>query len=492
MENLFAHRHFGILLHPSSLPGSKQPGKLNDEAYCFIDFLASCSSSIWQVLPLTPTHEDNSPYQSYSRFAMDPKLLDIDAIRDWGWFTNDHLKKCFQSNHPLTDILEQFALPSCVQYQESFTLFKKHHDHWLNDYALYRAIKNQYGGQPWQEWPIPLRDRHHSAIDTFASLEFEAIEKLKFEQFLIFNVWHQIRAYAARKSVAIFGDIPLFVAHDSADVWANRSLFDLDADGLPISVAGVPPDYFSEQGQRWGAPHYKWKALEKNDYSWWVKTLKHHLKLFDLLRIDHFRGIESYWRIPANELSAVNGTWQKGPGKKLLDALISQLGTLPIVAEDLGIISHEVEELLEKYELPGMKILQFAFDSDASNPYLPHNHVRNSVVYTGTHDNDTTLGWFSKLDKETKRNCLQYLNFPNQAMPWPLIHSALASVARVAVIPMQDLLALDSTARMNTPGTTQGNWSWQFSWHDIPESLPAKLNALNKLYGRNSKSLRNQ
>jgi 4-alpha-glucanotransferase len=488
MLNLFAHRRCGILLHPTSLPGPEAQGKLNHEAFHFIDFLQSCSATIWQVLPLGPTHEDGSPYQNYSCFALNPDLLDLNVIRNWNCMPKDKLEKCFKSDSPLKSIYHAFKQYADIKHQTLFTLFNEKHHHWLHDYALYSVLKKRNHHKPWKDWPAPLRDRDAAALYKFSLSENNNIDEIKFEQFLLFSVWQKIKNYAALKHVAIFGDLPIFVSHDSADVWANRSLFDLDTEGNPITVAGVPPDYFSKTGQRWGNPHYRWEEMAKDDYAWWLKRLSHHLELFNLVRIDHFRGLESCWKIPANEDTAINGKWEKVPGRALLKVFTKNFETLPIVAEDLGIITPEVEHLRNQFDLPGMKILQFAFEKNPNNPYLPHNHIQRSVVYTGTHDNDTTLGWFNSLDDPAKLLCLEYLNFPHDPMPWPLIHAALASVARVSIMPMQDILSLGSNARMNIPGTTQGNWRWRFQWSDVPGALPERLHSLNKIYGRDVES----
>ncbi len=484
MSDIFANRRSGILLHPSSLPGPKRQGKLNHEAFNFIDFLADCASTVWQVLPLSPTHEDGSPYQSYSRFALDQKLLDLSSFLEYAWLPKKQLELCIQSAMSVRCFRRNFELHADTEHLRLFSRFEQYHLHWLHDYALYQAGKRKHNGLAWYDWPQGLRDRNPSALDELAKSEAEEIVDIKFVQFLLFSVWQRIRAYAAAKHIAIFGDLPLFVSHDSADVWANPCLFDLDKEGMPLHVAGVPPDYFSKKGQRWGNPHYNWQRMAEDEYQWWISGVSHHFELFDLVRLDHFRGLEAYWKIPAKDQYALSGYWEIGPGKNLFSLLAKALGPLPLVAEDLGFITPDVEQLLKEFNLPGMKVLQFAFNSDAYNPYLPHNHCQHSVVYTGTHDNDTTLGWFNKLDQVTKQHCLQYLNYPVQAMPWPLIHSALASVAKVAIIPMQDILSLDSACRMNTPGTSDGNWHWRMRWSDVPSSLPSKLRSLNELYGR--------
>jgi 4-alpha-glucanotransferase len=486
MSDPFKHRRSGVLLHPTSLPGSAAQGQLNQEAFNFIDFLHDSKISIWQVLPLGPTHEDDSPYQSYSAFALNPKLLDVTTLKQWHFLPAAELASCLTCNNPIEAVYQLFMACADQEQQSRFSHFKSSHQDWLEDFARYCCIKQNHGNTSWIAWPAPLRDRETHALEVFSQKHAAEIDIFKFEQFVLYTIWYTIKDYAAHKKIAMFGDIPIFVAHDSADVWANRHLFHLDAQGNPITVAGVPPDYFSAVGQRWGNPHYCWQAMTKDDFAWWIRRLAHNLLLYDMVRIDHFRGLESFWEIPAHEATAINGKWVKAPGKKLLSLFQKHFKALPIVAEDLGIITPEVEALRDRFHLPGMKVLQFAFDSDAANPYLPHNHVKCSVVYTGTHDNNTSAGWFAQLDETTRNDCLAYLNYPKEPMPWPLIQSALASVAQIAIIPMQDLLAGGSEQRMNTPGTTQGNWRWRFQWDQLPVGLSKHIEKLNILYGRNT------
>ena len=484
MINPFNHRRSGILLHPTSLPGPTPQGKLNQEAFNYIDFLHQSKVSIWQVLPMGPTHEDASPYQSYSCFALNPKLLDLTVLKTWQCMPESDLASCLAANNPLQLTYQLFITHADQAHLTLFNNFKSTQQHWLEDFSLYSCIRQNHEQSSWVNWPTPLRDRAPKALAEFTHAHAVNIDLLKFEQFVLYNAWHSIKRYAALKSVAVFGDLPIFVAHDSADVWANRRLFHLDEQGYPLTVAGVPPDYFSANGQRWGNPHYCWQEMAKDHYAWWMQRVEHELSRYDMLRIDHFRGLESFWEIPANEATATKGKWVKAPGKELLSLFEQRFNALPIVAEDLGIITPEVEALRDKFHLPGMKILQFAFDSDASNPYLPHNHLKNSVVYTGTHDNDTSLGWFKQLDKLTQAHCLAYLNYPKEPMPWPLIQAALASVAQIAIIPMQDLLEADTEQRMNTPGTSEGNWHWRFQWEQLPADLSRHIEQLNTLYGR--------
>ncbi|MDH3900387.1 MAG: 4-alpha-glucanotransferase, partial [Gammaproteobacteria bacterium] len=362
--------------------------------------------------------------------------------------------------------------------------FREQHVDWLADYALYQAIRQAHDQHAWPDWPAPLRNRHKAALDRARKAYADSIEQICFEQFLFFTQWYALRDYAHQHGVVLFGDIPIFVAHDSADVWSHRELFSTDRQGNADVVAGVPPDYFSETGQRWGNPLYRWDRLAADDFNWWLKRVRNQLELFDIIRLDHFRGFEQYWEIPAQEETAINGRWVAAPGAALFARLAEEFGDLPLVAEDLGTITPEVEAMRLRFGLPGMKILQFAFDGNPDNPYLPHNHESLSVVYTGTHDNDTTLGWYEARDQDAKQAVLDYLGNPPDPMPWPVIRAAFASVARLAIVPFQDILALGSEHRMNMPGTTEGNWEWQFDWHEVPDSLPAHIHGLLYRYAR--------
>lgn len=451
-------RASGVLLHPTSLPDFSTLGALGSNAYQFIDFLNQCGFSYWQVLPMGPTHDDGSPYNSLSAFAGNPHWLG----------------KQWLAEQPDAQIENYAALSE----------FREQHYYWLDDFALFTAIKQQQNGQHWIHWPDALRVRQPSALEAFRDEHQTAINAIIQGQYHFSTQWTLLKQYAAANHIKIIGDLPIFVAHDSADVWSHQHLYKLDSKGQPTVVAGVPPDYFSKTGQRWGNPLYQWDALKDQHYEWWIKRLEHSLSQFDWIRIDHFRGFDACWEIPAAEATAVNGEWVTSPGEDLFERLTKQLGSLPLIAEDLGIITPEVEQLRDNFNLPGMRILQFAHDSDGLNPYLPHNHIPNSVVYTGTHDNDTTLGWYLALSNEQKRRVLNYYAWPQESMPWPMIKCALSSVAKLAIIPMQDILALDGKHRMNTPGTTQGNWLWQFTWDQISKELPAYIASLNEVYNR--------
>jgi 4-alpha-glucanotransferase len=482
-------RRSGILLHPTSLPGPFESGVIGNDAYRFIDFLADTGYSVWQTLPLGPTHGDGSPYQSLSVHAGNPRLIDLQWLVDKGWLAEQDLHNCYA---------EVIGRPKCISLaaeyfhhtaesvqQSAFEDFIRQQGFWLDDYALYCALKNKYHNKSWLDWPEALSSRNKEALlESHEQLKFE-IFHYQFEQFLFFSQWLELKAYAQKKGIYLFGDLPIFVAHDSADVWARREFFQLDERGESTVVAGVPPDYFSATGQRWGNPHYRWDVMEEHQFSWWIERIKTQQLLFDLIRIDHFRGFEAYWEIPADAETAIDGHWVKAPGKKLLKALYKVYPELSLVAEDLGVITEKVDALRKHFSLPGMKILQFAFSGEASNPYLPHNHQINSVVYTGTHDNDTTLSWLNSLNDEEKQRIQQYFNYPYEKLQHVLMNTAMASVAKLAILPMQDILELGEGHRMNTPGTIEGNWRWRFQWETLTDELKATSRRMNTLYGRN-------
>ncbi len=477
-HRILERRRAGVLLHPTSLPS----GTLGDDAFRFVDLIAEAGFSVWQMLPLGPTHEDRSPYHCLSAHAGNPQLIAPQRLVAWGWLTPE------AAAEPLARALARaratFQQQAAEAERSAFQRFCAAEAHWLEHYALYRALRVAQAGRPWWEWPAALRDREPEALALARAQLADALEQTRFEQFVFSRQWEELRAHARGRGVLLFGDMPIFVAHDSAEVWAHRQCFKLDASGHPSVVAGVPPDYFSATGQRWGNPLYDWDALQREDFAWWVERMHTEFNRFDLIRIDHFRGFEACWEIPAQDAVAINGRWVKSPGEALFAALARQLGRLPLVAEDLGLITEEVHALRERLGLPGMSILQFAFDGGADNPYLPHNHRPNSVVYTGTHDNDTTLSWFQGLAAPAQLRVVEYLGYAHEPMPWPLNRAALASVARLTVLPMQDLLALGRGHRMNTPGTASGNWGWRFEWEQIAPDLVPRLRRMNELYGR--------
>ena len=482
MDNLgvkspLKRRQSGVLLHPSSLPGPRNlSGNFGAEARRFVDFLAASGFGLWQVLPLGPTDSKGSPYRSSSAFAGNADFISLENITAFD-LENSHQQQ--YEPPPTLEASYQLFLQKQGPRQATYKTFVDTNHHWLEDYALYRSIQQMYPGLSWNHWPQDLRNRKPAALQSIRT-QSETFDFILYEQFVCHHQWQDLRAYAQSKDISLMGDLPLFVAYNSADVWSHQNLFNLDDTGLPLSVAGVPPDYFSKTGQRWDNPQYNWELMAEDNFLWWRQRIGHLHRQFDLIRIDHFRGLEAYWDIPATCITALEGHWVKAPGQALLDALMDEIPNLRLVAEDLGIITPEVEQLRDSYCLPGMKILQFAFDSDDSNPYLPHNLVENSVIYTGTHDNDTSLGWFNSLNEYDKHRVLSYLGTPNEAMPWPLITSALASVALLAIIPMQDLLALGSDYRMNTPGTCDRNWRFRLQSAQLTSKLSDKLLQINK------------
>jgi 4-alpha-glucanotransferase len=487
LKGCLDRRRTGILLHITSLPGRGVTGDLGPEVRHFIDFLAAAGFSVWQTLPLGPTQENGSPYQTRSVHAGNRRLISLEPLVELGWLEDSVLQKdCVSYECRQQALLGAWAAFNKLagdSEKEKLARFIGEQRHWLENYALFEAI-HQERKRAWWQWPKGLRDRQPRAIAEARSRLAEDLEYIYFEQYLFFSQWRELKNYAHEKGVKLFGDMPIFVAHDSAEVWANRHLFQLDEKGQPLVVAGVPPDYFSDTGQRWGNPLYRWELMEQDGFSFWVNRLKSKLSRFDLVRIDHFRGFEAYWEIPAADENAVNGRWVKAPGTALFKHLSKVYGSLPLVAEDLGIITPEVEELRDGFGLPGMKVLQFAFSGDSDNPYLPYNHHENSIVYTGTHDNDTTLGWYRSLEDESRKYVDEYLGNSREPMPWPMIRAALASRARLAMLPMQDILALDGEHRMNLPGTIEGNWTWRFSWDQVDDDLAPCLRHLNDLYGR--------
>lgn len=448
-------RQAGVLLHPTSLPNrfeagiagaEEKPrlGQLNQEAWRFLDWMASAGLSVWQMLPLTQPVDGLSPYQSVSAFAMNPLLLPD----QWFLDVDDNAFKAYLAKPP----------------------------HWLNDYALFMALRTHFEFQSWSDWPKKYKHKDADALAKFSKKHAAEILFIKKQQFALASIWQNLKRDANAKGIKLFGDMPIFVAYDSADVWSNPSEFKLDDDFNPTVVAGVPPDYFSETGQRWGNPHYDWEAMAKNGFDWWVKRVSEALNQFDLIRIDHFRGLEACWEIAAEEETAMNGQWVKVPGEALLKQLQAQFPDLPLVAEDLGIITDEVVALKTAFKLPGMSVLQFGFNGLPDNPHSLAEQTENSVVYTGTHDNDTSLGWWNdNANQEAKNWIIGQLPGNEEDMPWPLIKSAMQSPAKLMIAPMQDYLALDNQSRMNIPGTVEKNWGWQFSWQQLGADIAPKI-----------------
>ncbi len=494
---MLTQRQSGILLHPTSLPGKQLLGSLGQEAYDFVNFLEATGQSVWQILPLGPTGYGHCPYSSTSAFAGNPLMINLHLLAEAGdlRLSDLHLSPTKKYCADFTAAI-QFQLPKLhlagknfkrrgtASRQQAFKQFCQQQAHWLDDYTLFTVLRNKHQGQCWQHWQKDIKLRNPDALREIEEQQEESIYLQKYLQFVFFEQWQKLKKYTNDKQIQIFGDLPIFVAEDSADVWANPELFYLDEQGQATLVAGVPPDYFSATGQRWGNPLYRWESGEESIFPWWQTRFRWNLELFDLLRIDHFRGFSSCWAIPAAETTAINGQWMEVPGEPLFNLLQQEFNPLPIIAEDLGIITPEVEKLRDQFGFPGMKILQFAFDSGTDNPYLPEHHQQNSVVYTGTHDNDTTLGWWNALDSAARQKVRDYLHNPCENMPWPLIETALASCANLTIIPLQDILSLPATARMNIPGTATGNWQWRFRVEDLTIPLVDRLKNLSQQYGR--------
>ena len=490
-------RRSGVLLHPTSLPGPYGLGELGDNAIRWLDWLAEAGQRVWQVLPLGPTGYGDSPYQSFSSFAGSPFLISLERLYEEGWLAADDLVGGdFSDGRADFGPVIEFRLRALRRATEAwrawagdaehagFAAFCERSASWLDDFALFMALKEAHGGRPWVEWDAPLRKRKAKALVAARDQHAEAIERHRLWQWWFGRQWGVVRAAAAERGIAILGDVPIFVAYDSADTWADQDLFELDEEGRTTVVAGVPPDYFSATGQRWGNPLYRWNRHARRDFAWWIARVRRTLEMVDVLRIDHFRGFEAYWEIPADEPTAVKGRWVKGPGQPLFDALRGALGELPIVAEDLGVITAGVEALRDDNALPGMKVLQFAFAADAADPYLPHNYPTNAVVYTGTHDNDTTVGWYAQAPERERDLLRRYLARDAANVAWDLWRAAQGSVADTAIAPLQDLLGLGPEGRMNTPGAPSGNWGWRFTWDDVPYWLASQLREMVELYGR--------
>jgi 4-alpha-glucanotransferase len=498
MSKLFP-RSSGILLHPTSLPGKYGIGDLGEYAYRFVDWLQECGQSIWQILPLGPTSYGDSPYQTLSAFAGNPNLISLEHFIEYGWFTEGDLAGVpdFPTNHvdygwiiPYHDerlslAYQRFLEKGTDSQKNGFKSFVADNQDWLEDFALFAALKKHFGGKAWVEWSDTDLVRYdEKAVEKARKEHANALDEQRFRQWVFFRQWYQLKYYANAKGIRFFGDIPIFVAHDSADVWANQDLYYLHENGQQIVIAGVPPDYFSATGQRWGNPLYRWDKLKAQGYAWWKRRFKGILTFVDLIRIDHFRGFEAYWEIPAEEPTAIKGEWKPGPRHDFFKAMQDELGELPIVAEDLGVITEGVEALRDGFNLPGMKVLQFAW-SDPTNSFLPHNHGTNSIVYTGTHDNNTTIGWWAHEVGDDTRNFIQtYLEREVQEINWRMIQVAMMSAAHTAIFPMQDILNLGAESRMNTPGIEQGNWTWRFTSDAFEHDGKRRLAHLTGLYQR--------
>ena len=499
-------RKSGILLHPTSLPGRWGIGDLGAAAYTFVDFLVAAGQQLWQVMPLGPTGYGDSPYQGFSAFAGNPLLISLDLLLEAGLLAPDEIVDAPAAGDSSVDYgavipfklaalqrsFERFKAGAAPELRQQLADFRTEQRGWLAEYTLFAAIKEAHGGANWNTWDRPIARHEPAAIGEWASRLSHQTEFHAYMQFLFFEQWGRLKAYANARGIQIIGDIPIFVAYDSADVWANRDLFELNDEGHSTVVAGVPPDYFSATGQLWGNPLYRWDAIAGQGYRWWIERLRATLMLVDIARIDHFRGFAAYWEVPAGEDTAINGRWVRGPGEALFEAMRAALGGdagsfgggLPIIAEDLGVITPDVEALRDDLGFPGMKVLQFAFGGDPDGPYLPHNYSTRCVVYTGTHDNDTTLGWWNTCSASDRHNVQLYLGRDGSDISWDFIRAALASVADMAIVPMQDVLNLGSEGRMNTPGNASGNWGWRYTSDQLTVELAERLGSLTHIYGR--------
>ncbi len=495
-------RSSGILLHPTSLPSRFGIGDLGASAYRFVNFLEYSGQKLWQVLPLGPTGYGNSPYMCFSAIAGNHFLISPDLLLEQGLLNEADFDSLPDFDDGFTDFerlipykMEIFKLAySRFNKAENrkFIEFCEEQQLWLDDYTLFMAILESNNGQSWHTWDVAIAHREEKALNQYREMLQDRIGFHEFLQFQFFSQWSKLRSYANHKGILIVGDIPIYLAHNSADVWANPHIFELDPETFePALMAGVPPDYFSETGQLWGNPVYNWAELEKDNFSWWVSRFKSMLQYVDIIRIDHFRGFEAFWQVKKGEETAIKGEWKLAPGKELFTTLKYIFGDLPILAEDLGVITPEVDALRDEFAFPGMKILLFAFGGDNANVYLPHHYVKNSLVYTGTHDNDTAVGWWQRVNQNEKEFLAKYMNLENvgvdqiKEVHWLLIRMALASVSDLAIIPVQDILGLDNTARMNMPGTATGNWAWRYPSEDLLTSeLGDRLRNLTQLYSR--------
>ncbi len=496
------HRRSGILLHPTSFPSPYGIGDIGQSAYDFIDFLEASGQELWQVLPIGPTGYGDSPYQSFSSFAGQPLIINPEDLITLGLLSRDEIP--LMEWDPIridygptitykTNILKTAYANFTKNRHEStfsdlagaYTSFCQEQVYWLDDYALFMAAKDAHDGAVWTAWDHDIAFPTPESRAIWTDKLTDSIDYYRFIQFIFYREWFDLKAYANKKNIAIIGDIPIFVAFDSADVWANKSLFYLDDEGHPTVVAGVPPDYFSETGQLWGNPLYNWEIHKENNYDWWIKRIEYSLRFVDYLRIDHFRGFESFWAVPYGMETAMNGQWWPGPKKSLFFALEKALGKdLPIIAEDLGVITPAVEDLRDHFHFPGMKILQFAFEDLDNNYFLPHNYLPHTIAYTGTHDNDTTLGWYMKAKPENQDKVRRYMNTDGMDICWDFIRTCLFSVSDMAIIPLQDILSKDSASRMNTPGVAAGNWNWRYQTHELNEFISNRLKDLTDLAGR--------
>lgn len=490
-------RSSAILLHPSSIPGKEGIGTLGKKAYEFVDFLIQAGQKLWQICPLGPTGYGDSPYASFSAFAGNPYFIDLEDLVERGFLDKLDIlledcntekveyEKVYQYKFEiLKKAYINFKLKEDKVINEKYVRFVKENSYWLEDYATYMSVKRHFGGQSWEHWDDDIRLREETAMETYREKLSDEIACLKFEQYIFFEQWDRLKSYANRNYVRIIGDIPIYIAMDSADAWANPEIFLFDEERKPVSVAGVPPDYFSETGQLWGNPLYNWDYMKEEGFSWWLNRIKINLEMSDILRFDHFRGFAAYWAVPASDDTAINGEWKKARGYDLFEKIFEVYGELNMIAEDLGTITPDVLKLRDDFGFPGMKILQFAFDTEEGNNALPHDYIRNTTVYTGSHDNDTVRGWYDSAKDLDKEYAKEYMNSNDKDIVWDMIKTAWSSVSVIAVATLQDVLELDSKGRMNTPGTLGGNWEWRYKEGDLSLDLAEKLKKITELYER--------
>ncbi len=490
-------RSNGILLHPSSLPGKWGIGTLGKEAIKFIDWMKEAGVKMWQLLPMGPTGYGDCPYSSFSAFAGNPYFINYEILLEEGWLKDSDLPDDKMFSRDKVDFGKIYETKfivlkkACDRFSEQaedqkkeYAYFCEKHSFWLDDFAFFMALKNTFPGQSWLDWPDDIRKREPQAVKKYREELDQDIHFQKWMQFEVFRQWKNIKNYANEQGIKIVGDIPIYVASDSADAWSMHEMFQFDEDIKPVKVAGVPPDYFSATGQLWGNPLYDWNRMEDDGFKWWIRRVEANLEMVDIIRIDHFRGLAAYWAVPSGEETAINGEWIPAPGKKMFQAILKKLGDLPIMAEDLGVITPDVEELRDHFGFPGMKILQFAFDSGEENDYLPHTYNKNCIVYTGTHDNDTIVGWYNAAQPKDKEWAMDYINGNKKEVAWSFLRAAWASTALIAIAPLQDFMGLGTEHRMNIPGTPLENWTWRFTEKQLDSEIKNKLKHLNSLYNR--------
>jgi len=492
-------RKSGILLPISSIPAKYGVGTFSKQAYEFVDFLVEAGQKLWQILPLGPTSYGDSPYQSFSTFAGNPYFIDLEQLMELGYISKEDCEgvnfgtnpeyvdygQMYANRFPILRKAYDAALSKGMQQEEGYRKFMEENAYWITDYALYMAVKTSFDNICWTDWDEDIRLRKPEAVQAYAEKYTYEMGFYYFQQYMFHIQWKELKEYANDNGIEIVGDIPIYVALDSADTWANPELFQLDEENLPIGVAGCPPDAFSETGQLWGNPLYKWEYHKETHFAWWMKRIAHCYEMYDIVRIDHFRGFDEYWFVPYGDETAQNGKWLPGPGIALFETMKEVLGEKKVIAEDLGFLTESVLELVDNTGFPGMKVLQFAFGGGADNAYLPHNHKKNSIVYTGTHDNETTVGWYWNLDEHTRKHVKDYFDITDETkVNWTFIRAALSSVADTVVIPMQDYLGLGNEARINTPSTLGSNWEWRMKEDACTSELAEKIKKLMKVYGR--------